>query len=417
MKITRYLDPDQGQGGQGATELEKSVFGSFGQTKPVGEEGGAGAGGQGAGAIVDTPEKLAADQATLEGLLEKDEATLTAEEKVAFAALKLKFDIKPVKADGTPLTDAEKLALEATDKKIKAIQAKPEAQRTLEEIGFLKENTTPEVNVYEEVDQLSGIPVNVDYGNVSPNSAEGILKREQIIREQAADEYDQQLKDEVPLAYQFMLHLKAGGSPETFLERDTENYQEMVLAKGDAITQEKLYRKALTLKGNNADQVDALVQHAKDKGKLYDFSNAELIALQRKQLIDEQTKVNTVKQQQVKQKAVEDSFFGELDKSLKTGVQGVVIPIVDQKPFSKFVQEKIFVQNGELLQVSKLDPKNLGEFLAAEYFRFKKGNLKELAERKALSLNVSKIQGKIKYSVVPKVTGDGGKKMVPMSQV
>ncbi len=416
MKITRYLDPDQGQGGQGATGLENSVFGSFGATKPV-EGATPPEGGTGAPATPPDAATVAAEQATLETLLNKETSALTAEEKTTLENLKGKFNIEELNEDGTAMTAEQKAALETATKRVSAILAKPEAQRTMEEVSYLKENTTPEVNVYEEVDQLSGIPVTVEYGNISPSSPEGILKRETVIREQAMQEYDAQLKADVPLAYQFMLHLKAGGNADDFMLRDTENYQEVVLAKQDSITQEKIYRKALSLKGNTPDQIDALIQHAKDKGKLFEYSGAELTALQRKQLTDEQARTNAVKQQEIAQRNLENSFFIELDKSIKTGVQGVVIPPVDQKPFAKYLQDNVYVQGGKLLYVRELDPKNLQEDIAADYFRFKKGNLKALAERKAISINTESKRAKITYKLTPKAVGDTAKKFVSFNQV
>jgi hypothetical protein len=414
MKITRYLDPDQGQGG--TTDLEKAVFGNFGAVPKPGDEGGTGAAGAGT-TPPSTPEETAAQQATLETLLNKDTATLTAEEKTTLESLKTKFNVEEVNEDGTPLTPEQKAAKLVTDKKLTDILAKPEAQRTLEEIKFVEENTQKPVNVYEEVDQLTGIPVTVEYGNVAPNSAEGIAKREEAIRIQAAQEYDAQLKAEVPLAYQFMLHLKNGGNAQDFMQTDSENFQEIVLIKQDVTAQENVYRKALSLKGNTPDQVEALVTYAKDKGKLFEESKKELEQLQRKQAVEEQKREQGVKQQELKEKALVNSFNTEFESALLKGIQGVVIPKADHKAFGDFVRDNTYIRDGRLLYIKELDPKNLGEELAANYFKFKKANLNDLVGRKAASLNAEQLKARIKYKITPRTSNEGVPKNTPMSQV
>lgn len=384
--------------------------------------GGIGEGGAAAAGTTKTAAELAAEaataeQATLETLLSKEEAQLTTEEKASLITLKGKYNIEELNEDGTALTPEQKTAKVALEKKLTDTLAKPENQRTLEEIKFIQDNIVKPVSVYEEVDQLSGISVSVDYGTVNPLSAEGIMKREEALRTQAVQEYDQQLKEETPLAYQFMLHLKQGGTAEDFLARETDNYQDIELTKTDVAGQESIYRKSLTLKGNTAEQVDALVQIAKDKGKLFESSKVELVGLQKRQALDNQKREQGIKAQQGRETQLTNSFFSELDKALNTGIKGVTIPKAEHKAFAEFVKENTYMRDGKLLYIKELDPKNLQEELAANYFKFKKGDLSAIVTRRAASLNAERVKAAIKYKITPKSEGQGAPKYVPMSQI
>ena len=182
--------------------------------------------------------------------------------------------------------------------------------------------------------------------------------------------------------------------------------------------QERLYRKALTLKGNTAEAIDALVQFAKDKSKLFDFSQSELESLQKQQAVDTETRQKAIKQQEQRETNLVNSFYKATDSFLISGIQGVNIPKVEHKAFTQFIQDTTFVKDGKLLQVVELTNENLERELAANYFKFKKANLSAIAQRKADSINANKIKGLVtKYKLTPKSQPDNNKHFVPMAEI
>jgi len=412
VKITRYLSPD-GESFMGG------AFDNFG-TPNGGQAGQGGGTPPAAGTPPATPPDAAtieADQTLMESLVAKDEATLTAEEKTQLEALKAKYVVEELKEDGTPLTAEEKAAKATVAKRIADITAKPEGQRTVEEVKFLQENTKKAVSVYEEVDELSGVSIDVDYGTDAPTSPQGILKREEAIRAQAQTAQLGEIKESYPLAYQFLLHLQAGGNPENFLNTNTDDYQSIVLVKEDKATQENIYRKALAIKGNTEEQIDALVQIAKDKNKLYDQSKVELEKLQRQQVIEEKQREVVAKQKKQADEQASTTFYTTLNTMLEKGVNGVLIPKEDRKAFSTFLTENTFVRDGKLIYYKELDPKNLGEEVAANYFKFKKGDLSKVIQRKAASIVANEKREAIKIKLVPRTSQNTVPKLVPMSQI
>lgn len=422
VKITRYLDPEPA-GGSGS--FMGGAFDNFGTPVAKPAEGGAGAGtGTQAPAASSTaaptapdPAQVEKDQAAYDALSTKDEASLTAEEKAQLAELRGKYDFQELDADGKPITAEDKKKAEETKKRVEEILKKPEGQRTVEEVKFLDDNTPKEVNIYEEVDKLSGLSLDVDYGDTTPNTPEWIAKREEAIRDVAIKAYDAELKAKYPLGYQFLLHQQAGGDAEAFFSKNPQSFKDVVLSKDDKSTQESIYRRALALKGLGTEQIDISVQAAKDKGKLFDFAQSELTVLQRNQAAEEAKLEATKVANEKKDKELSQGFFTQLDSFLNKGVSGLVIPKEERAEFADFLTKNTFVQDGKLIYYKELDVKSLEEEVAANYFKFKKGDLTKLVERKAQSANTDKLRKAIKTKLVPKTSANAVPKFVPMKDV
>lgn len=352
-----------------------------------------------------TAEQIEQDTNRYNDLNAKDPATLSEVEKKELSDIKAKYDIKEVDESGKEITADEKKKIEETEKRIKEITAKPEGDRTLSEIKFLQENVQKEPNLYEEVDRITGEPVVISDETLQPGTVEWIAKREETIKEKAIESFEKQLARELPLAYQFLLHQQAGGSPETFFSGNNEDYRAIALTKEDKATQELVYRKALALKGNTQEQIDGLVKIAKDSSKLFEQSSLELGILQKRQeqeAANRKAQADQAKQQEI---AVTQNFYTTLDNILEKGVTGVVIPKTERQAFGDFVASKVFVRNGQVIYYKPIDLKNLETELAAEYFAFKKGDLKGVVERKANSLNAENKRKAIKISLVPRTSG------------
>lgn len=185
-----------------------------------------------------TAETIKVETTELNTLLEKDEVTLTDVEKTRLADLKVKYDVVETDEDGKPLTDEAKKAIKATNDRLKAISTKPENQRTAEETQFLKDNTpAPKKSLYEQVDELNGIALEVDYQGKDPLSPEGVIIREEAIANAAVEDYDAQLKEKFPRAYKFLTHLQAGGKEEDFFNIANNDFSQVNLSKTDVAGQ------------------------------------------------------------------------------------------------------------------------------------------------------------------------------------
>lgn len=340
------------------------------------------------------------------------EASLDDAGKTRLAELRGKYEVVLKHEDGTPLTAEEAKVYRETETKVNAILSKPEAQRTADEIKFLKENTEDEntASVYDQVDELTGIKYEIDYGDVDPLTPQGIALREDHIADKAIEAFDNQLKAKYPRAYQLMLHLDAGGREDDFFKPENSNFKAIVLKKDDVAGQEAALRLALTAKKLSPAIIDAAVTNVKDSGSLFETSKAELEAMQKVQEAVEQQRAAVEQQRRQREEADMRGFADLLDNSIQKGFDGVVIPATDRAKFAKFIGDRIDYQNGTFYTVKTIDPKELAKELKVAYFEFKGGDLKGLVERTATTQNTLKIKSKIKQEFIPKSPTAGGTK-------
>jgi hypothetical protein len=375
----------------------------------------------GGGADPNAPQ-LPSDEETklFQSLYEKGEDALTEEEKKQFQTLKGKFDLEEIGEDGKPLTPEQKKAIQEVETKVKTILAKPEKERTVDEINFLKENTEiEEPDLYSQVDEITGYPVKLDYGDVDPKSPEGIAKREVFIRETAQKEYDELLRERYPRAYAFMNHIATGGKEEDFFKPENKDYLSVSLTKTDTVAQESFYRQALALRGNKPEQIEALVRYAKDSGKLFEESKSELEALQARQKLEEERKTEASEREQREYSEAVTSFYNLLQQQIEKGINGSVIPIPERRNFLKFVADNTIYdnENKRFTIIRSVDPKNIEKEMALEWFKYKGGDLKAMVEAKAKTENAIKIKKRYSAKITPRSAGATTKRIVSLGEL
>jgi len=371
----------------------------------------------GVAAVPPTAEQIAADETRLEELTSKEES-LTEVEKTELANIQSKYDLKTVREDGTEYTPEELKKIEDDIKKVDLIRAKPEDQRTIAEIKFLNDNSIEAItDLYSQVDELTGNDLGIDYGDLKANTPEWVARREETIADRAMENYDKQLKNDFPLAYQLLLHQQAGGKVEDFLKVNTQDYTSVVLSREDKGTQEMIYRQALAVRGNTQEQVDALIQVAKDKGKLFENSEAELKKLQAGQKSEMAQNEQRIRAAKAVETQVIQNFSTSFNGMLDKGFAGIKVPQAQKAGFNDFIGSQVFVRDGKLIQYKELDSKDLENEIAAQYFKFMKGDLTKVVERRANSIVANQLKNRVKQKLVPKSSNMQQSKIVPMAEV
>ncbi len=355
-----------------------------------------------------------------ETLSAKVETELTPEEKTKLEGLKGKYNYQAVGSDGKPLTTEQVNAIKEVQTKVDAILAKTEDQRTPEELKYLEDNTeeeTPEKGIYELVDELKGEVVSVDYGDVKPDSPEGIVLRENAIADKVAQEIQANIQSKYPQAFRLMQHLAKGGKEEDFYKPENKDFLSVKLTKEDKEAQEQVLRTALSMKGNSPEIIDAVVTAVKDKATLFETANKELEALQNNQKVRGLQEQQLQQQQQLQEQQAVDTFIDTLETKVEKGFDGVIVPVADRQKFAKFFAERSNYENGEFIYRRRIDPAQIDKELKIAYFEFKGGDLKGLAERTAATQRAIKLKQQIKHQVVPKTGGGSAIKHVPMGSV
>ena len=391
------------------------------QLDPNTEGGGGTPPAGGAAGATETPEQKEqkAEISEFQTLLGKEAPTDA--EKARLEVLKGKYDATPKGADGKPLTPEQVQQIKEIQTKVNTILAKEEKDRTPEENKFLEENTEEEKpdakSIYEQVDELRGEKLEVEYGDIDPVSPQGILLREETIADRATAAAEAEIRAKFPRAYALMLHLSQGGKEEDFFKPQNQDFSKVTISESDKAGQENILRTALGLKGNSPAIIDAVITSIKDKGTLLETAKAELEALQQDQKKRETELANKTRETRAKEMQDMGKFASDLQGAVEKGFDGVVVPVKDRKEFIKFVGERIHYNDGEFRVVSKLDPKELAKALKVAYFEFKGGDIGGLAERTAKTLNARKLKQSINLEIVPKGTGSAAPRFTPLSQI
>lgn len=328
----------------------------------------------------------------------------------------------PTKGKASDLSEAEQKAAaekEAADKaaaekatadkiaadKLAADKLAAEAGKTPEQIAEEKrladeaaanddddstEGTTPE-EFYGKVEQITGLPVKVEYGETDPLSPEGLAMREQVVREDAIMKFDEFMRESDPRAYAYFQHRKAGRSDEDFFETKTTALPDFKTFEASVEAQSSLYKSTLMKGGIDPEIADAqLAKAIKDNTLL-----AKSTEMYNRQVAAEKAQLDNIDSQIAKDEKAFDTLCTTVTNKVNSQIDstdmGLIIPDAKKPEFKKFVANTLRYDEGKFFIVQELgdNPKTLLESL---YYKFINGDLKALVERKAETKTVQRMK-------------------------
>jgi hypothetical protein len=250
-----------------------------------------------------------------------------------------------------------------------------------------------QLEFFAEVDKVRGQTLQVEYGDILPNSVEGLAIRERAVEQLAFDRYEDDLKRRDPRGAAYLLHRMAGGSDEEFFARKTSVLPDFELFKEDVNLQRQVYKNDLLQKGLGDIQADALIELAVKNNAL--ATEAER-SYKQQQAADQQelarltqVAVNEANQYQAQVQAIDNL----LSTTIKSPSLKVVIPDTDQQPFTAYLRNFLQAdQEGNFFIAQQVQPETVNQIAEALYIQFKKGDLSAIVTRKANSLNVQRNQ-------------------------
>src|SRR5690606_3330803 len=100
-------------------------------------------------------------------------------------------------------------------------------------------------------------------------------------------------------------------------------------------------------------------------------------------------KAKTIEEADKKNRELRADMDKRLSSIVKKGeIKDWIIPANDRENFVKYLRENIGFADGKFYITRPLDPDKLSEELQSEFFRFKKGDLKDLIDRRAKEVSV-----------------------------
>jgi hypothetical protein len=348
---------------------------------------------------ITTPEEEKDEQETEEGSDEQEEEK---EKKKKPESKSKKKDEEEEESDDESEEEEEK-----PSKKVKP-KSKTESEEESEEED--KEETKeesedePEVDsktFFEEVDKLTGQPVEVDYGDVDPLTPQGIAIREKAVREAALDTFLQEIEQNYPTAYKALQYAYDGGDvAELFKEvAGTRDYSKVELKEDDEALATEILKEYYKSRGIKSEaRINKMIEVAQDSEEgIVEEAKGFLKELQEEQS-EKQTKALEAQRQAAAQEKQRDQVLGAaINDVLETGtLSNFKINSKEVNDFRKFVVSTIRrAGNGQYTFTTEVEPKNLEKQLQYLYFQFKKGDLSNLIQTKQTTEATKKLKLKL----------------------
>lgn len=209
------------------------------------------------------------------------------------------------------------------------------------------EKTNQETNKTNEVGDEDSIisEFKTEFGEVEgefEESTDGLKeyfkKVTPLLKAEGEKEGIQKLFQELPVVQELVTHLAAGYGIESFQKKfEAFDYTKLEVKEDDKELQEKLYRAALKAKGNTDDDIEDLVETAKDGGKLFDKAKTSITVLDG---IEKAQIENIKKAEKVQSDAIakeETETLQQIDTILKSGnLAGVKLSAEEIKELRAF---------------------------------------------------------------------------------
>ena len=251
---------------------------------------------------------------------------------------------------------------------------------------------------YKEVEKLTGQEVEVDYGDVAPNSPQGVALREKAVGETAVDNFLGYLEENHPAAFKALNHSYNGGDiADLYKVANTRDYTKVELKDDDKDLAKELIKEYYQSKGvKNPGKITRILELAEDseegivaeaKGILTELKEDQVKKEQEVLKAAETSKKEQQRKDQVLVSAVDEVLeSGKLD-SFKLGGKA------EASEFRQFVLRNIRkAKDGGYEVATQLDPNNLEKILQYQFFQFKKGDLSKLISIKATTENTKKLK-------------------------
>lgn len=307
--------------------------------------------------------------------------------------------------------EEEKPVKKKVEKKSKA-EPKEEAEETEEgvEEDSEEESEAPDPkSFFEEVDKLTGQPVEVEFGDVDPLTPQGIAIRDKAVREAALDTFLQELEESYPTAYKALQYAYDGGNvADLFKEVATRDYSKVELKEDDDALATEILREYYKTKGiKNEKTINKMIETAQDSEEgIVTEAKGFLKELQEEQAEKTEKALAAQRQAAGEEKKRDQVLGAAINEVLETGtLSNFKINPKEVNEFRKFVVGSIRrAGEGNYTFTTQVDSRNLEKQLQYLYFQFKKGDISNLVQAKQITKETQKLRLKLQQEQGTKKT-------------
>lgn len=323
-----------------------------------------------------------------------------------------------VETPAKPPVDLEKAAADQAAADLK--KAEDEAAKALAEtakkatppvdVSVAEEEPIDEGSFWDDVNKLRGEAIEVDFGDIDPDTPEGALIYEKAVRTDELNKFEQYLETTHPRAFAYLAHILDGGKEEDFFKvaGDPATLPTEAELENSIDIQKDVITRNLKAKGMTDKVISTIIKTAVVDDELEEMSKTALTEEAKKQA-DAIAAVKTASETSTKERQEQINEMAKYvsDVTATGKLENIIIPEKDRVPFAKAVNESIRYENGKFLMVTELNQENIMQSFKEKFFSFKKGNLDDLIDKAARTANTSRLKRSIP---------EGGKKPLANGQ-
>ncbi len=129
------------------------------------------------------------------------------------------------------------------------------AEASDEEEETEEETTEASSKFFEEVEKLTGMEVDVDYGDVDPLTPQGVAIREKAVREAALNSWIEEIEVKYPAAFRALQHAHNGGDiADLFSTAASRDYSKVEIGDKDTALSTEILKDFYKARGVKSEQ-------------------------------------------------------------------------------------------------------------------------------------------------------------------
>lgn len=264
-------------------------------------------------------------------------------------------------------------------------------------------------NFFDVVEAITGVPIQVDYGETDPATPEGMAIRERAVMDHGVSVFEDYIKNSVPDAYAYLLHRQAGGTKEEFFQSNANpSLPTIDIFEASSDLQASLIKSSLVNRGVPEDIAQATVDSFIKANTLKEKSMViykELDGAQQAQIAN----IKKIQEENDKRFNAEvKAVMTTVDETINTGSIKFIIPDAERTEFANFVKERIRYSEGNFYITQSIAKDNVNTLIESLFIQYSGNDLKKLIDKEARSVATEKFKFKVKTDAAAE------KKTVPL---
>ncbi len=246
---------------------------------------------------------------------------------------------------------------------------------------------------FNELEKITGRSIDGDHDL----SYEGIADYIQKTNQAVVQEYVAKLQESLPEVYNLMEIAENGGdyvdAMRKFASFDKKDLASIELQEDDVDSQRDIMRQVLKDKGLTTSMIKTIIESAEDSNTLYKDTSHYLSEIKDQKAKHEANSLREANERAAVEKERIAQEWQAITGTIDTNKLGnFIIPETEKKVFKDYLQQNLMKDaEGKLFIPNYVSEENA---LAAEFFRYRKGNLDSIVTQKAATQNVLKLQKK-----------------------